>query len=468
MTHQFNLAEMLAWAHDLYSFGIKRPGTRPGARAEDYLEGLLKGFGMPLVAADTVPFMGWYHDQALLAASGSRGSISLRAEPIVYTSFTPPAGITAPLVDVGNGTPPEFADRDLKGKIALVTYSHGVLPYGMLESLAYYLHDPGNTLKGKAQKMTWVTEEERRVYQAAVDAGAVGFIGVFPLDTTAYLCFEGGNAFAGKVGPIPGLGLKKSDGAALKALLAKGPLEVHLILSGTMRSAVTRNIVGVVPGKSERVIQITCHHDSMWLGATEDAAGVAIVLALAKTYAGRKPEKTLAFVLEGAECLYVLGSKGHIRGHHDDLIKNLIVDLHIEHLALEFVEDEAGVLVPSGDIQPRGLFVTNRGPLVDIAKQAVVEKNLRRTAILPTDTPLEVPTDAAAYARGDLPVISFISAPLYWNSLEDTWDKIAIDEMTPVAEAYADMIDALMDADPDAIRPPGPPNERFMQRGHEM
>jgi hypothetical protein len=164
----------------------------------------------------------------------------------------------------------------------------------------------------------------------------------------------------------------------------------------------------------------------------------------------------------------VLGSKGHIRGHSNDLINNLVVDLHIEHLALEFVEDETGVLVPTGDIQPRGLFVTNRGPLVDIARTAVVGHNLRRTAILPTDTPLEVPTDAAAYARGDLPVISFISAPLYWNSLEDTWDKIAVDEMLPVAKAYADMIEALMDADPDAIRQPGPPNERFMQRVHEM
>lgn len=468
MTIAFNLEDMLGWARDLYSFGMKRPGTQAGHSAEDYLLGVLKGFGIPRVDAEPVSFWGCFHDRVFLTASGAKASAGFQAQPIVYTRFTPPAGITAPLIDLGSGTAEEFKAKDISGKIVLVKYAHGFLPYETLDSMAYYLHDPGHTLAGGGQVMTWITEEERRVYQAAVDGGAAGFIGIFPLDTIPYLCFEGGDAFGGKLGPIPGVGLKKSDGALLLEMLAKGPLEMNLILTGEMRAARTRNIVGIVPGKSERVVQVTCHHDSMWMGATEDAAGVAVVLALAKAYANRKPEKTLAFVLEGAECLYVLGSKGHIRRHQDDLIKNLVADLHIEHLALEYVVDERGLLVPTGDVQPRGLFVSDRGPLVGIVKDAVVRHNLRRTALLPTDTPLEVPTDAAAYSRGGLPVVSFISAPLYWNALEDTWEKIAVDEMTPTAQTYADIIEALMETDPDLIRRPGPPDERFMKRMHEM
>jgi hypothetical protein len=468
MDYEFDLEEMLSWTRDLYSFGMKRPGTEAGAQAEDYLLGLLKGFGVPKVTAEPVHFCGWFHDRAYIAANGSTGSVSFSAEPIVYTTFTPPAGITAPVIDLGNGSPDDFKGKDLKGKIALVTYSHGFLPYDSLDDLAYYVHDPGETLAGKGQVMTWVTEEERRVYQAVVNGGAVGFIGVFPLDLTPYLCFEGGDAFSGKLGPIPGVGLRRSHGYVLKGLLAKGPLEINLILTGETRSAVTRNIVGVIPGKSERVIQVTCHHDSMWLGATEDAAGVAIVLALAKAHAAKTHHKTLVFVLEAAECLYVLGSKGYILRHKDDLIKDLIVDLHIEHLAMEYVENENGGIVPTGEIATRGLFVTDRGPLVDIVKRAVIEHDLRRTALLPTDTPLEVPTDAAAYARGDLPVASFISPPLYWNTLEDTWDKIALDEMVPTANAFADIIAALLAVDADSIRKPGPPSDRFMKRLHEM
>ncbi len=459
----FSLQEMLGWTRDLYTFGFRRPGTHEGHLAEEYLYGLLKGFGIPDVRAEEVPFLGWFHNRVFIAANSSSGSLTIPAEPIVYTGFTPPSGVTGKVVDLGSGSPEEFADKDLSGKIALISYSHGYLPYDeALESLSYYLHDPEDTLREKGQVMSWVTEEERRVYQAAVDAGAIGFIGVFPLEITPYLCFEGGNAFTGRTGSIPGVGLRKSDGLYLKELLAKGETEITIILTGELRNAVTRNIVGIVPGQSDRVIQVTSHHDSMWLGATEDAAGVAVVLALAKQFAKERPAKTMVFVLEAAECLYVLGSRGYIERHRDDLVRNLIVDLHIEHLALEYVE-ENGVLVPTGEIQPRALFVTDRGPLVEIVKQAVLDNDLRRTILLPTNTPLAVPTDASAYNKAELPVASFISPPLYWNALEDTWDKIAVDEILPTARAYSQIIHTLMETDPDLIRKPGPPGEGYIK-----
>ncbi len=329
--------------------------------------------------------------------------------------------------------------------------------------MGYYLFDPGETLAGKGQVMSWVTEEERRVYQAAVDKGAVGFIGVYPLDVSPYLCFEGGNAFTGRLGPIPAVALRKSDGRRLTSLLARGDLEATLTLVGETRSARMRNIVGIIPGKSGRVVQVTSHHDSMWAGATEDAAGVAVVLALAqraaRQYSGRKPELTLAFVLEAAECLFVLGSRSYIARHREDLIRDLVVDLHIEHLAREYTEDQTGALMPTGDIQARALFVTDTGPLVDLAREAVIANNLRRTILMPTTTPLGVPTDASAYNRAGLPVISFISPPLYWNALEDTWEKIATDQLVPTATAFWGMIERILSADPNLIRKPGPPNE---------
>lgn len=462
----FKLDTMLSWARDLYDLGPKRPGSNAGALAEEYLYGLMKGFGFRDVRLEPVDFHGWFCQNAGLVVTGNAGSMSYPAEPIVYTSFTSGSGIQAPIVDLENGAPEAFAKADLRGKIALVFYSHGYLEYEMLRTIGYHLHDPGESLKGKGQVMTWVTEEERRVYQAAVEAGAAGFIGVFPLDVTPYLCYEGGNAFTGKTGPIPGIGLRKSDGKRLRSMLERGSIDGTLILTGEMRGARTRNVVGLIPGKSGRVIQITSHHDSMWPGATEDASGVAVVLALAsravREYADKKPEHTLAFVLEGAECLYVLGSRGHIGRHRDGLIKKLVADLHIEHLALEFVEDETGALVPTGDIQARALFVTDAGPLIGIARDAVVRHNLRRTILLPTNTPLGVPTDASAYNRAGLPVVSFISPPVYWNALEDTWDKLAVEQMVPTAFVYQEIIDRLLSIDPDSVRKPASPGEGYI------
>jgi len=462
MTDAFKLDEMLGWAKDLYDMGMKRPGTTAGAHAEAYLLGVLKGMGLPRVWAEEVPFTGWFHDHVMLTVEGVGGARGFEPQPISYGAFTPPGGVTGRIVDAGGGADEDFAREDFSGALALVTYAHGELPYDMMREIAHYVHDPDGTLAGKSQIMSWLVEEERRAYDAAVIAGAAGIISVFPFDITPYLCYDGTNPFTGRMGSIPGVGLKKSDGDALKELLSKGEARATLTLTGHTRSAVTRNIIGVVPGESERILQVACHHDSMWPGATEDAAGVAAVLALAKKYAAKKPKLTLAFVLDAAECLVIIGSRAYIGRHANDMIHNFVADLHIEHFALEYVMDDSGALVPTGDVQPRGLFVTDTGPLVKIAQDAVMTHNLKRTTLLPTDTPLGVPTDASAYNRAGLPVVSFISAPVYWNAAEDTWDKIAVDEIVPAVQAYDQMIQAIMDRNPDDIRPPGPPEKGYI------
>ncbi|MBN1881117.1 MAG: M28 family peptidase [Deltaproteobacteria bacterium] len=462
MTGVFNLDEMLGWAADLYDMGMKRPGTAAGARAEAYLLGVLKGLGLPRVWAEDVPFTGWFHDHVMLTVQGPGGTRGFSPQPISYGAFTPPGGITGKILDAGSGTDEDFTKEDFTGAVALVTYAHGELPYDMMREIAHYVHDPDGTLAGKSQIMSWLVEEERRAYDAAAAAGAAGIISVFPFDITPYLCYDGTNPFTGRMGSIPGVGLKKSEGEALQELLSAGEARAVLTLTGHTRSALTRNIISLVPGESDRILQVACHHDSMWSGATEDTAGVAAVLALAKKYAAVKPKLTLAFVLDAAECLVVIGSRAYIGRHVDDMIHNFVCDLHIEHFAREYIIDPSGALVPNGDIQPRGLFVTDTGPLVEIAKDAVITHNLRRTTLLPTDTPLGVPTDASAYNRAGLPVISLISAPIYWNAAEDTWDKIAADEIIPATRAYDQMIQAIMDRDPDDIRIPGPPRDGYI------
>lgn len=466
MFSDIQLEEMLSWGKDLYDLGFKRPGTTQGRRAEDYLYGLVKGFGLPKVMLEDVPFWCWHPDKVHLAANTGSKTLTISPQPIVYTSFTPDCGISGEIVNIGAGKPDDIRSRNLEGKIALATYNHGRLEYESLREFGYYLHDPDDSLRGRGQVMSWITEEEMRVYEASVEAGAVGFIGVYPMNLTPYLCYEGGNAFSGHTGSIPGVGLRKSEGDLLKKLMYSGATDATIIQTGALERSCTRNIVGVIPGKSERVVQVTTHHDTMWLGATEDISGVMVVLSLAKALAGlyakNPPEKTLAFVLEGAECLYVLGSRAYIGRHKNDLIKNLVVDLHIEHLAREFIEDEHGFLTDAGNVQPRALFVTDAGPLPRIVQEAVIKHDLRRTILMPADTPLGVPTDATAYNRAGLPVASFISPPIYWNALEDTWDKIAVDSLLPTARAYADIIERLMVVDPDLIRKPGPPAPNYI------
>ena len=110
-----------------------------------------------------------------------------------------------------------------------------------------------------------------------------------------------------------------------------------------------------------------------------------------------------------------------------------------------------------------GALRADRGPLIEIVKEAVVRHDLRRTILLPTNTRLAVPTDASAYNKADLPVASFISPPLYWNALEDTWEKIAIDQMLPTARAYLESSKSSWR--PIPIRSEGGPSGRRVSQG---
>jgi hypothetical protein len=173
----------------------------------------------------------------------------------------------------------------------------------------------------------------------------------------------------------------------------------------------------------------------------EDASGVAEVLALAK-YFGAVPkeqrEKTLMFVsLDTHFSMY----QGHL-----DLIKkirerkmNVIVDIVLEHIGKEVVEKD-GQLQETGYVEPRGIFVTENPFLLALVTQAVSRHNLERTVVLPTYTILGVPTDAGDFNRRGFTVISLISPPLYIYDSIDTPDKVAFDQLNPVAQAFADII----------------------------
>jgi hypothetical protein len=186
------------------------------------------------------------------------------------------------------------------------------------------------------------------------------------------------------------------------------------------------------------------HHDAPWASAVEDASGVSEVLALAKYFSRVPPEKrekTLMFcTLDTHFSMY--------QGHLDLIAKikqkdmNVIVDIALEHIGKEIVEKD-GELVETGYVCPRGIFVTENPYLLSITRQAVEKNGLERIVILPTYTILGVPTDAGDFNRAGFSIISLISPPLYIYDVADTLDKVAVDQLNPVATAFADIIESI-------------------------
>ena len=94
----------------------------------------------------------------------------------------------------------------------------------------------------------------------------------------------------------------------------------------------------------------------------------------------------------------------------------------------------------TGDIEPRGIFVSENKKLISITKQAVLGNNFGRFALVPTFSPLGVCSDAFYLHKSGVPVVSLISPPLYIYDVDDTLDKVAVDQLNPTASLLIDIV----------------------------
>ena len=114
-------------------------------------------------------------------------ALTAACHPLVRSIATPPGGLTAEVVDLGRGTPEEFAAHagDLRGRIALVRHE--------LMFVAGTIH-------------------RRRKYLAALEAGAVGFLIAGPLPGQLVAGSSGRQDGSG----IPAAGIAPEAAAALR------------------------------------------------------------------------------------------------------------------------------------------------------------------------------------------------------------------------------------------------------------
>lgn len=83
----------------------------------------------------------------------------------------------------------------------------------------------------------------------------------------------------------------------------------------------TRNVIGYIPGKSEKVIVFTAHYDMLgsfgagnyFPGASDNGSGTAMLLDLARHFSsGKKPYYTVAFMLFSGEEAGLMGSRHYV------------------------------------------------------------------------------------------------------------------------------------------------------------
>jgi aminopeptidase YwaD len=203
----------------------------------------------------SVNYGGWRALRAeLRLADGSRAA----CHPLVRSVATPPGGLTAEVVDLGRGTPEEFAAHraEISGRFVLVRHE--------LMFAAGTIH-------------------RRRKYDMAREAGAVGFLIVGPLP---------GGVVAGSTGRkegaagIPGAGIAPETAMHL-ARTASGWARATLLLDTEEKDAETRTLLFDMPGREQEWVVLSAHVDGHDLSesAIDNASGVAAALAVVRALA---------------------------------------------------------------------------------------------------------------------------------------------------------------------------------------
>lgn len=456
-------ARIFSWIEDMVGLGFRRTGTPAGYAASAYVRCQFEKLGLEDVHYEYATSWKWSVDKAALSLGGQ----PVDAFPSAFSFLTPgePAkfstgreGLQAEVVDVGLGTSLEQQLRNVKGKVILFDLKF-LLPTAGLLPLMEFLWDPTLSLLDKELSVLapnpYITTYST-VLKAAMDAGAVGFVGVLAdyFDSNRYY-----NEFYRRTEvTIPGFWVTAKEGARLRQQIKQGNKQVAMTFEGAREAVQARSVIGFLPGKSKETIMVQSHHDSVFHGAVEDGSGVAAVLAQAQYYASQPAEsreKTMLFVTFDT---HFTGYQAHMAFVDKYIVKQetpykIVANITLEHIGKQAVKDADGKLQVRDQSEMRGIMNNFGLPIKAAMIQAIIKHDLRRTALLQANVLCAVagmPTDASFVCLEGVPTASLISGPLYLYDEADTLDKIDRAQLVPVTRAFIDIIDAV-DATPSFL-----------------
>ncbi len=437
----FSTDELFRWVELQVAMGARRPGSSAGRANEDFLFEELRRFGLSEVRREVVPVTHWRCEAASLLV----GSEEVPVFGIPYTKFSPDEGTTAPLVFA---EPKALSSRaDWRGKIVVAEIGFPQLDAELLMKLALGQHDPRGKLELSDRPATWI-RVGWHFYRWAAKRGAAGFVGILkdqPGGTCEMYAPYGFKEKDILAKPIPGLWASRRDGARLRQWAEAGK-SARLTLSGTHEPALSHNIVGEIPGKTDEVLVLSTHHDSPFISPVEDASGVAVVLALARHLAQvEKMRRTVVVLFSSGHFYGSIGTRSFIAKHRQDIVTRTALEISIEHIALEAAETREGTLKATGLAEPVGLFIPLNRTLRDVLLKNLAMHEHGRALVLPAEGPLGdyPPTDGGDWYEAGVPVINYISNPSYLLTNDDALRWVDRNGLAQVAQLFADVIQEL-------------------------
>ncbi len=419
------------WITTIVDQGIRRPAYPADKWIERWGRARFEELGLDDVHFEPVEVERWDPGTAVLTIGDRR----FRGLQLPFTESTTVEGELAVMAST---TEPGAVD----GRIGVVEFNPITLPQDYArDNLATAFVDPDNELQTLQQTLPFDTKFNE-IADPAIEAGAVGFVGLltgFPWETHDYYV-----PYDGRHREVPGVWLDSRDGEAVLELIAAGKTSATLEVGGKRAPARSRNVVGTLPGASDEWVIIASHHDGPWASAVEDASGVSLVLAQAAYWAKVPREQrphNLMFVLMAGHMFGGAGTSAFV-SEHSDLLDQVVLEVHLEHAARQAVGED-GTLVATDDPEVRWWFTSENPTLVTEVQDALTAERLGRSLIMRPDVFFAAPpTDGAAFHLAGVPIVHFLTAPMYLFDSGDTIDKIHDASLEPVSRAVVRIVES--------------------------
>ncbi len=273
-------------------FGGRVSGSPANAAALDRLEEALRGLGLePERSPFTMPAWHRGDDRVELISQPHR---RLRTAALAYS--VPHDAFHAPVVNLGNGGPEQYADKVVAGCIGLI--------------------DPNASLA------------TRELVALAVQNGIRGLLYLNRVNGGQLLART--SSFDGEPLPIPFYSITQEEGRWLQRLIEMGQSPViRMETRSEPRSVKTANLRVRLPGRSPETVLVGAHFDSWDLGqgAIDNGLGIAQLFALAKALKDRPLNRTVELVWFNGEEQGLWGSRHEAKLARD---RNVVVMLNLD------------------------------------------------------------------------------------------------------------------------------------------
>ena len=357
-----------------------------------------------------VPYNGWRARRATLRLPD--GAMAA-CHPLVRTIATAKGGLSAEVIDLGRGTPEEFAEHaaDIDGRIVLVRHE--------LMFAAGTIH-------------------RRRKYDMARAGGAVGFLIAGPLAGHVVAGSSGRDSGAG----LPAMGIAPETAARL-ARRPDGWPSVTMTIEADEAPAETETLVYEYPGATDEWVVLSAHVDGHDLAesAMDNGTGLAAVLAVTRALAPEvaKWRRGLRVMFFSVEEWALTGSAQYVQALSETERGKIALNVNLDSVAGS--PNLAALSSGYAGVEPFLLQVA-----------AANGQSLRAVR------PLMTNSDHANFAAGGIPAIRLVAGFDDANAHlrvvltpADTRDKVAPGELRQATLLTAALVAAACNADPAEV-----------------